>query len=79
VPNGFKEYERLYHFKEPLESKYNLEADTSYSKTLLEKLSRKVIARGMSFDFPNLVAANWVERNTKSYINKNQLALTDYM
>ena len=79
VPNGIKEYERLFQFKEPLESKYNLEADNSYSKTLLENLSRKVSARGMSFDFPNLVATNWVGNNTKSYNNKNQLALTNYM
>jgi DNA repair photolyase len=79
VPNGIKEYERLFHFKEPLVSKYNLEADNSYSKTLLENLSRKVSARGMSFDFPNLVATNWDGNNTKSYNNKNQLALTDYM
>lgn len=74
VPNGIKEYERLFHFREPLVSKYNLEADNSYSRTLLENLSRKVTARGMSFDFPNLFATNWVGNN-----NKNQLTLTDYM
>jgi DNA repair photolyase len=79
VANGIKEYERLFHFKEPLESRHNLEVDNSYSKGLLESLRRKVSIGGMSFDFPNLVATNWVRNGTKSFKNESQLKLTGYM
>ena len=80
IANGTKEYERIFHFKEPLRSgSYNLEADNSYSTKLLANLSREVGLRGMSFSFPDLLAANWVRNNSKLYKNKSQLSMTDYM
>lgn len=41
MTNGVKEYERIFHFTEPLRSGYNVAADCSYSTTMLEELRRR--------------------------------------
>jgi DNA repair photolyase len=79
IANAIKEYERIYHFKEPLKSRYNLESDQIYSKRILDYLCQRVREKGMSFDFPDLVASTWIEKSKKSSNNKSQLTLTNFM
>jgi hypothetical protein len=79
MTNGVKEYERIFHFTEPMRSGYNVAADRSYSTTILEELRRRVLLRGMSFDFPNLIGAKCLDKNRKSSGNKNQATLMNYM
>jgi hypothetical protein len=79
MTNGVKEYERIFHFTEPMRSGYNVAADRSYSTTILEKLRGRVLRRGMSFDFPNLIGAKCLDKNRKSSSNKDQATLMNYM
>ena len=79
MTNGVKEYERIFHFTEPLRSGYNVAADRSYSTTILEELRRRVLLKGMSFDFPNLIGAKCLDKNRKSSGNKNKVTLMNYM
>jgi len=75
-----KEYEKLYHFKEPLSHNYNLTVDRQYSTRILEYLKRKVQDKGMSFDFPQLRSRNLMKkkkRNNNQSDNK-QLLLSDF-
>jgi hypothetical protein len=62
-----------------MRSGYNVAADRSYSTTILEELRRRVLLRGMSFDFPNLIGAKCLDKNRKSSGNKNQATLMNYM
>ena len=79
IANGIKEYERIFHFIDPIVSRYNIESDHTYSKRILENLSEQVRARGMSFDFPDLIDPNWFEKYRKSPYNKGQLTLMSFM
>jgi DNA repair photolyase len=79
IANGIKEYERIFHFIDPIVSLYNIESDHTYSKRILENLSEQVRARGMSFDFPDLIDPNWFEKYRKSPYNKWQLTLMSFM
>jgi DNA repair photolyase len=79
IANGIKEYERIFHFIDPIVSLYNIESDHTYSKRILENLSEQVRARGMSFDFPDLIDPNWFEKYRKLPYNKGQLTLMNFM
>jgi DNA repair photolyase len=79
IANGTKEYERIFHFKDPIVTGYNIESDHAYSKRILENLSEQVRARGMSFDFPDLINPNWFEKYRDSSYNKGQLTLMNFM
>lgn len=74
INKTLKEYEKLYHFKEPLNHSYNLSVDKFYSKRILEDLNKKVQDREISFNFPQLTA----KRNNKQTIDK-QLSLLNFL
>ncbi|HEY9386841.1 MAG TPA: radical SAM protein [Nitrososphaeraceae archaeon] len=79
---GIKEYKRIFHFTEPLRSGYNIAADQSYSKMILENLRETTLQREISFDFPDLVEIRCIEKNKKLSNNTNrqeQLTLMNYM
>ena len=75
---GIKEYNRLFHFNEPLKQGYNIAVDRSYSNTILENLKENVIKRGMFFDFPHLIVNRRNEMN-KFHNNTDQHTLMNYM
>jgi DNA repair photolyase len=77
------EYNRIYNIIEPLESGHNITADGSYSKKTLENLREMVLRKGISFDFPALVASKCLKNKNKE-VNKldtanQQLTLMSYM
>jgi hypothetical protein len=81
------EYYKIFHFTEPLRSGYNIAADQYYSKTILENLRERVLSKGISFDFPDLIGIGYIKKksnndnNKKLFNNKNkqQFTLMDYM
>ena len=79
LANGIKEYEKIYHFRDPMGPGYNIESDHTYSKRILENLSERVRAKGMSFDFPDLIDPNRIKKYRESFNNKDQLTLMNYM
>jgi DNA repair photolyase len=79
LANGIKEYERIFHFKDPIISGYNIEADHTYSKWIIENLSEQARARGISFDFPDLIDPSRFEKYRESSYNKRQLTLMNFM
>jgi DNA repair photolyase len=79
LANRIKEYERIFHFKDPVISGYNIESDRTYSKVILENLSEQVRARGMSFDFPDLIDPSWLEKYKELSYTKHQLTLMNFM
>jgi DNA repair photolyase len=78
MKDRINEYNRIFHFTEPIRSGYNIAADQSYSNGILEKLGEAVHRRGISFDFPNLIGIRCVEKHKLSN-NANQLTLMNYM
>ena len=78
MKDRINEYNRIFHFTEPIRSGYNIAADQSYSNGILEKLGEAVHRRGISFDFPNLIGIRCVEKHKLSD-NANQLTLMNYM
>lgn len=78
MKEGIKEYNRIFHFTEPIRSGYNIAADQSYSNRILGDLRETVLRRGMSFDFPDLIGIRCVEKNKLSN-NANELTLMNYM
>jgi DNA repair photolyase len=78
MKEGIKEYNRIFHFTEPIRSGYNIAADQSYSNRILGNLRETVLRRGMSFDFPDLIGIRCVEKNKLSN-NANELTLMNYM
>jgi DNA repair photolyase len=79
LADGIKEYEKIYHFRDPMGPGYNIESDHTYSKRILENLSERVRAKGMSFDFPDLIDPNRIKKYRESFNNKDQLTLMNYM
>lgn len=79
LANGIKEYEKIYHFRDPMGPGYNIESDHTYSKRILENLSERVRAKGMSFDFPDLIDPNRIKKYRESFNNKDQPTLMNYM
>jgi len=79
LANGIKEYEKIYHFRDPISPGYNIESNHTYSKRILENLSERVRAKGMSFDFPDLIDPNRIKKYRESFNNKDQLTLMNYM
>ena len=79
LANGIKEYEKIYHFRDPMGPGYNIESDHTYSERILENLSERVRAKGMSFDFPDLIDPNRIKKYRESFNNKDQLTLMNYM
>jgi DNA repair photolyase len=78
MKDRIEEYNRIFHFTEPIRSGYNIAADQSYSNGILEKLGEAVQRRGISFDFPNLIGIRCVEKHKLSN-NANQLTLLNYL
>ena len=77
IRDGIQKYNRIFHFKEPLRSAYNISADQFYSKTILENLRESVLQRGISFDFPDLSENKFIGKNKKiSTNNTNQQTIT---
>ena len=76
IRNGIQEYNRIFHFTEPLRSEYNIAADQFYSKTILENLKKSVLRRGISFDFPDLAKSKFIGKNKKISKDTNQQVLT---
>jgi hypothetical protein len=76
IRDGIQEYNRIFHFTEPLRSGYNVAADQFYSKTILENLRKTVLQRGISFDFPDLAEGKFIEKNKKISNDTNQQTLT---
>ena len=79
MTDGIQEYKRIFHFTEPLRSGYNITADQSYSKTIIEILRATVLWRGISFDFPDLIGIKCIKKNKNLSNNTNQLTLMNYM
>jgi DNA repair photolyase len=78
LKNGIKEYERIFHFTEPLQSRYNVLAGSFYSDSILKKLEADVNDRGMNFDFPELIGSNCVKTNNSGG-NSKQLSLMNFI
>jgi DNA repair photolyase len=78
LKNGIREYEKIFHFKEPINSGYNISADPFYTSTILEKLEDDANNRGMYFDFPELIGNNCVKTNA-SGIDSKQLSLMNFV
>ena len=77
IRDGIQKYNRIFHFKEPLRSAYNISADQFYSKTILENLRESVLQRGISFAFPDLSENKFIGKNKKiSTNNTNQQTIT---
>jgi DNA repair photolyase len=73
-----KEYNRLFHFNEPIRQGHNLAVGKAYSNTVLENLKEAVNSRGMSFGFPNLVGGRYIE-TSKPPGDKKQLTLMNFI
>jgi DNA repair photolyase len=79
MKDRIEEYNRIFHFTEPIRPGYNnIAADQSYSNRILGNLREKVLRRGISFDFPDLIGIRFVEKNKLSN-NANQLTLLNYL
>ena len=76
IRDGIRKYNRIFHFKEPLRSAYNISADQFYSKTILENLRESVLQRGISFDFPDLSENKFIGKSKKIFNDTNQQAIT---
>src|SRR4029079_11044089 len=73
-----KEYERLYHFNEPLNHDYNLPVDKVYLNIILKNLKAGVIKRNMYFDFPQLIGSRSTGITNSNNDNSKQLSLMNF-
>jgi DNA repair photolyase len=75
---GIEEYKRLFHFNEPLNKDYNLDADNDYTNTVLKNLKEAVLQRNMYFDFPPLIDSRSIKiKNSDN--NSKQLTLMNFI
>jgi DNA repair photolyase len=77
-----KVYNRLFHFDEPLTQGHNLAVDRIYSNAILHNLMEAVKSRGMTFDFPHLIAYSrnrYVETKKNCNDAKKQSTLMDFI
>lgn len=72
-------YKKLYNFTEPIRHNYNLNIDKNYEVRFLRILDKKVRENGMSIGFPSLEGISYDKRTKFKNVDKNQLALTDYI
>jgi DNA repair photolyase len=84
VNNGVDEYRRrIYQFTEPMKRGYNITANESYSRQVLQNLKEEVLKKGMLFNFPSLIAGRRIKENKKKNDNdveqQQQLTLMGYM
>lgn len=74
-----RQYSQLYHFKEPMRQGYNLYVDNTYADTILKNLKKKVMEKGMLFDFPHLDENRHISKNNLKDTNKDQLTLLNFI
>jgi hypothetical protein len=81
VDDGIDVYKkRIYQFTEPLKPSYNIAANASYSRKVLQNLANKVLERGMIFDFPNFIGDRCIKSSKKKNSNREQQpTLVTYM
>jgi DNA repair photolyase len=83
VNNGVDEYKRrIYQFTQPMKHGYNITANESYSRQVLQNLKEKVLKKGMLFNFPSLIAGRRIKENGKNNNNgveQQQLTLMGYI
>jgi hypothetical protein len=85
VNNGVDEYRRrIYQFAEPMKRGYNITANESYSRQVLQNLKEEVLKKGMLFNFPSLIVGKRIKENKKKNDNdveqqQQQLTLMGYM
>jgi hypothetical protein len=76
---GIRQYAQLYHFKEPMRQGHNLYVDKTYTDTMLKNLKKKVMEKGMLFDFPHLDGNRRMTKNKLKGFHKDQLTLLNFI
>ncbi|MDP9289948.1 MAG: hypothetical protein M3P08_17375 [Thermoproteota archaeon] len=82
IENGIEEYKNaIYQFKEPLKAWFNVGANRSYETSVLQKLKEKVLQKGITFDFPDLIRSRHLNsnKNPSAYPRGEQAILLNYM
>ncbi|HET7148998.1 MAG TPA: radical SAM protein [Candidatus Nitrosopolaris sp.] len=79
---GIEEYKNaIYQFKEPLKPWFNVGVNKSYETSVLQRLKEKVLEKGMTFDFPDLIRSRRLNSNKipSTYPGGEQATLLSYM
>jgi DNA repair photolyase len=75
IDNSIKNYEKIFKFKDPINSKKNLIAEREYSESIMKYLRHEVDKRKMEFGFPLLNSKKIYSTKSK----KDMVTLLDFI